>query len=292
MVMGYLTAKIKANAETLHKELDWLQSVIEARLNEHEPEAVSVDTVLQAPPPLENNRSTYADIIREHRMNPAERLIMLLALTPHIRPQLLDIFLQPNPVLKRGYTEFGGIQGKTHSGFLPTGETAFYLLAGDDLGVRFACQHLFDRDHFFAQDNLLGLESAAEGEPRISGQLVLSDEVLDLLTAGERRKPDFSRDFPARLLTTAMEPEDLVLSWETLDQLKELEAWIAYEQVLMTDPCLGKRLRPGYKCLFYGPSGTGKTITASVLGKKVGKDVYRIDLSSVVSKYIGEESVR
>jgi len=45
---------------------------------------------------------------------------------------------------------------------------------------------------------------------------------------------------------------------------------------------------PGYRSLFYGPSGTGKTLTATLIGAELGVDVYRIDLSMVVSKYIGE----
>ena len=49
-----------------------------------------------------------------------------------------------------------------------------------------------------------------------------------------------------------------------------------------------KRIKPGYRALFYGPPGTGKTLTATLLGKHTGKDVFRIDLSRVVSKYIGE----
>jgi SpoVK/Ycf46/Vps4 family AAA+-type ATPase len=40
--------------------------------------------------------------------------------------------------------------------------------------------------------------------------------------------------------------------------------------------------------MFYGAPGTGKTLTASLLGKYTERDVYRIDLSMVVSKYIGE----
>jgi SpoVK/Ycf46/Vps4 family AAA+-type ATPase len=49
-----------------------------------------------------------------------------------------------------------------------------------------------------------------------------------------------------------------------------------------------KKVKPGYKVLFHGPPGTGKTLTACLLGKETGKDVYRVDLSMVVSKYIGE----
>jgi SpoVK/Ycf46/Vps4 family AAA+-type ATPase len=40
--------------------------------------------------------------------------------------------------------------------------------------------------------------------------------------------------------------------------------------------------------LFYGPSGSGKTLAVQLLGKTLGIDVFRIDLSMVVSKYIGE----
>ena len=44
----------------------------------------------------------------------------------------------------------------------------------------------------------------------------------------------------------------------------------------------------GVSALFFGPSGTGKTLAAEVLAAELGLDLYRIDLSSVVSKYIGE----
>lgn len=293
MVNQHLLEQIKTNAITLEAELAWLERIIEMRLavlggDNGTTNGNTIDISHCSPPALEGNESMYANFIHHYEMNMAERLVILLALTPHIRPQLLDIFLQSNPVLNRGYTEFGGVQGKVHGGFLPTAETALYLLAANDLQTRFECQQLFDRDHFFARHNILKLESVEKGEPLVSGQLVLADEIIDFLTTGELRKPDFSRDFPARLLSTDMQWNDLVLSMETQEQLRELQAWIDYEQVLMNDLGLNKRLRPGYKCLFYGPSGTGKTITATVLGKRVGKDVYRIDLSSVVSKYIGE----
>jgi SpoVK/Ycf46/Vps4 family AAA+-type ATPase len=44
----------------------------------------------------------------------------------------------------------------------------------------------------------------------------------------------------------------------------------------------------GISALFFGPSGTGKTLAAEVLANELRLDLYRIDLSSVVSKYIGE----
>jgi len=59
-------------------------------------------------------------------MNPPERLVFLLALAPHVKPQLLDVFFEANDALRRGYTEFGGVKGQLHNGFLPTLETALF----------------------------------------------------------------------------------------------------------------------------------------------------------------------
>ncbi|WP_442953314.1 ATP-binding protein [Paucibacter sp. XJ19-41] len=56
----------------------------------------------------------------------------------------------------------------------------------------------------------------------------------------------------------------------------------------MQDWGLARTLKPGYRALFYGPPGTGKTLTATLIGQAAQVDVYRIDLSMVVSKYIGE----
>jgi hypothetical protein len=48
------------------------------------------------------------------------------------------------------------------------------------------------------------------------------------------------------------------------------------------------RYYPGVKALFVGPSGTGKTLAAGWLATKLGMPLYRVDLASVISKYIGE----
>lgn len=44
----------------------------------------------------------------------------------------------------------------------------------------------------------------------------------------------------------------------------------------------------GLSALFYGPPGTGKTMAVQVIAKDLGLDLYRVDLSRMVSKYIGE----
>ncbi len=49
-----------------------------------------------------------------------------------------------------------------------------------------------------------------------------------------------------------------------------------------------KKLGPGYRALFYGPPGTGKTLSATLLAKQYKMPLFRVDLSALVSKYIGE----
>jgi SpoVK/Ycf46/Vps4 family AAA+-type ATPase len=89
-------------------------------------------------------------------------------------------------------------------------------------------------------------------------------------------------------MTTALEWNDLVLPKTTLDEVEEIRAWITHRDILLHDWRLDKKIQPGYRALFYGPRGTGKTLTASLLGKTTGRDVYRVDLSLVGSKWVGE----
>jgi SpoVK/Ycf46/Vps4 family AAA+-type ATPase len=53
-------------------------------------------------------------------------------------------------------------------------------------------------------------------------------------------------------------------------------------------PSARTRYHPGVRSLFVGPSGTGKTLAAAWLASRLGLPLYRVDLASVASKYIGE----
>jgi SpoVK/Ycf46/Vps4 family AAA+-type ATPase len=83
---------------------------------------------------------------------------------------------------------------------------------------------------------------------------------------------------------------DLVLPAVTLRRLKEIAAAIKHRHVVYSDWGFEQRIASGLglKALFAGPSGTGKTMAAGVLARELGLSVYKIDLSAIVSKYIGE----
>lgn len=84
--------------------------------------------------------------------------------------------------------------------------------------------------------------------------------------------------------------EDLVLPDADLAALRSIAAFIAHRERVVGEWGFGAlRGAPrGLTALFSGPSGTGKTLAARVLGEELGVEAYRIDLSAIVSKYIGE----
>ncbi|HET6522181.1 MAG TPA: ATP-binding protein, partial [Geminicoccaceae bacterium] len=84
--------------------------------------------------------------------------------------------------------------------------------------------------------------------------------------------------------------DDIVLPDEALAQLHDICRRVVHKRRVLDGWGMGRKLPlgRGVAALFAGPSGTGKTMAAAILGRELGLDVYRIDLSRVVSKYIGE----
>ncbi|SDU58499.1 ATP-binding protein [Desulfobacula phenolica] len=283
------------NAQTLERELAWFQKILDIRIRLYFEQGCEYTSIEDVPAPdlnsgndPEKDNSLYARTIKEFSMSDAERIVLLLALIPHVRPQVLDTFFIDNQNFKRPFTEFGGWKGNTHSGFLPTGETVSFILAANSLEKRFKIIQLFEADHFFAKNNILRLENRGTGEPLFSGQLVISIDFLNRLTTGTTHKPDYNINFPAKLITTRLDWKDLVLPPEVFDEIQTINSWIRHGKTILKTWGFDRVIKPGYRSLFYGPSGTGKTLTASLIGKRAKADVYRIDLSMVVSKYIGE----
>ena len=276
------------NAHDLELELGWLTRVLDARFKTYfGMQQESLDVFAIAPPDLADSRSAYASFVRHYQFSFAERAAVVLALVPHIRPHLLDVFHARNKTFDRKYTEFGGVRD-ANGDFFPTGETLAFILAGTDLPLRFSLDALFQRDHVFTSHDILRLVPQGGDQTLLKGALQLSQDCLGQLTSGHIRRPDLSPDFPARYIETRLSWSDIVLHPGTLRQVQEIEVWLRHGNTLMGEWGMAPKLRPGYRALFYGPSGTGKTMTACLLGKATGRDVYKVDLSLVVSKYIGE----
>ncbi|MEM7574268.1 MAG: ATP-binding protein [Bacteroidota bacterium] len=216
------------------------------------------------------------------------RIAWILALLPQLVPGLLDNLLL-GPIQREGdFPQLGGVKGKQYRGYLATVQTVIFFLGGGEDQWRQDAQRLFASDHFFAEQRLLQAGEVPEGEPRSSGLLIPDAEVVETLLSDKTPRPHFSTQFPAERISTKMTWEDLVLNDRTNYQVEELLSWLDHGATLLNEWGMSKRIKAGYRVLFHGPPGTGKTLTATLVGQKKERDVYRVDLSMVVSKYIGE----
>lgn len=274
------------HAAAIAAELEWLGRVIHARLQDFfEP---GEDPFRPETPPDLPPTSALAKLVRGARLDADARLVLALAIAPHVNSAILDPFFVRNSAIDRTFSQFGG-GTSANGGFQPTAETALFLLAGADTAARIAAMRLFETDHALRQGAGVQLGSGtAPGTLAYGVPLSIHVHHVLALCDGHPPRPDFSPNFPAHRLVTALDWDDLVVPRDLHHNLGHILSWLQNRERILVDWGLGRQFGAGFKALFYGPPGTGKTLTASLLGKRTGLDVYRIDLSMVVSKYIGE----
>lgn len=275
-----------SNAAVIEAEIAWFQHLLDLRFRMHAGEAPDDYLMTIAPSPeLPGDRSSYAEAVRSSELSGSERLVLILALLPHLRPEALDPFLIPNPQTGRAFTEFGG-EFTTSGGFRPTRQTALFLLAGSSLQARIEHMRLFAADARLHAAGILQHPSGLVGQGPWT-PLIVDPAWVDRLVIGEGPS-SLERALPGGRLETEYDFSDLVLPHQARDELENIVTWMRHEQMLLGDWGFGRHVRPGYRALFHGPSGTGKTMVAAVVGKTLGRDVYRVDLAGIQSKYPGE----
>ncbi len=84
--------------------------------------------------------------------------------------------------------------------------------------------------------------------------------------------------------------DDMVLPDDSRDSVRELIARVRHRHTVLDEWGFRRKLSKGLgmAALFSGPPGTGKTMVASLIARELGQELYQIDLSRIVSKWIGE----
>ncbi len=178
-------ALLQQHADTLSSELNWMAEIIQMRLKNHLEAATEEGTFSTiAPPDVSGKEDSYARFITDNQLSAEERLILILALAPHLQPASLDILFTTNQTTGRPYSEFGGGANTNHKGFIPTIETALFLLAGSNITERLQAMLLLDYEHFFYSNHILIDEWLPETEPRGCQMLTLAPAVTDFLLFG------------------------------------------------------------------------------------------------------------
>ena len=122
---------------------------------------------------LDDNTSILGQYIKEEALSLEEIICICLALAPHISPHFLSSII--SEFLPNGgeFPEFGGIKGKNHRGILPTAETVVYILAGSDIDRRLEIITSLQLTNSLLQSNVLYIEQVPNGEPKLSGKLLI-----------------------------------------------------------------------------------------------------------------------
>lgn len=273
----------------LQQEVEWLQSVIDQAIKTYLIHEGHENRWQDIPMPiLTADDCCYSQTVLEWELNCYGRLALVLAMAPYIKPEVLDVFFSKNQLYDRGFTEFGGVVDKNHAGFLPTGQTLSFLIVGNEVALKAEVFNIFDRENLLTKKKVLSLSSTESYIPSLNGVLSIEEEWLHYFLTGKKTQPENSSLFPAQKITTNMDWEDVVLDHLVMEQVQEINKWLAYGETLMNEWGLFKKIKQGYRALFCGTPGTGKTLTATLIGKTAQRDVYQVDLSMVVSKYIGE----
>ncbi|GEJ45803.1 ATP-binding protein [Chryseobacterium sp. ON_d1] len=212
-----------------------------------------------------------------------EVIILLMALLPRLDPALL----------KRMYLEFPNSElfdfcATNDSGrlFYPTIQAVQYILGGDSISGRLKALDYFGPDSVIMKEELIAF--SVHDHIAMNSQISVHQEAFNAIIFGLELLPKMSNDFPAEQLNTRRSWADLILPQATLQELQSIEAWYHSSRILMEEWDMQKKLKPGFRVLFYGEPGTGKTLAASLLGKYTKRPVFRVDVSMLVSKYIGE----
>jgi AAA+ superfamily predicted ATPase len=269
-------------AEKIQKLFTHLEDVITWRINN------SSDDFKTAAPEFkisDHEGFQLGDYLSGKKLTHQEIIILLMALLPRLDPALLKrVYLEfPNSAL----FDFCSVNDNGRL-FYPTIQSVQYILGGESISERLQALDYFASDAVLVKDEIITLPGSAHDQTSFNSHINISQEAFNAIVFGSELLPKMSNDFPAEQLHTRRSWTDLILPQSTLDELQSIEAWYSSSRILMEEWDMQKKLKPGFRVLFYGDPGTGKTLAASLLGKYTKRPVFRVDVSMLVSKYIGE----
>lgn len=274
------------NSIFIENELEWFTQVLVTRLKLYfNQETTTSDIFSIMPPAIDGQEGAYADYIKKHHLEFEDRIFLMTAFVPFIKPQQFDCFNVKNADTGLRFLEFG-CEEKGNS-ILPSLETVLFILSGNSIARKIELANYFKSHPIFANKSFF--KNGFDENGTFSSMVISpSEELIDTLILNRPFNPQFSTSFPARKVSTNRSWEELILDEQTMQQINDIKLWVKYGEKVRNDWNLSTRIKPGYRALFFGPPGSGKTFTATLLGKETGKEVYCVDLSMVVSKYIGE----
>ncbi len=271
-----------SNVDAINEDIKTLKDVFHARLGESNDESTLLHWSKVT------DMGPYSDLCRD--LSRSERALLLFSLLPHYAPEVLRELVAPvqHGLIINNF-HVGGFVKRTSQQFIPTLQTVLFACAGTNKAEQQLIYRELVMEGSLMKKQIVSLLSFDDSGPTLSDKELipeLADEYVQFLLQGRQPRPDFGKNFPAKLLTTDKTWDQLILGQHTKRSVDLLIDWVEHG----TSFAKGTKgfFAPGYPALFYGPPGTGKSLTAGLIGKECGLNVFSVDASRVVSKYIGE----
>ena len=259
----------------LRAALESLEAVIAVRREERRggpaARALGLDGGEGIPPAAHYaGQGPLAQVIAAAGLTAPEALALVAAVAPYIDEKFDALYAD--------LTDRPGTTGLT-------GEVARTLMART-FDARLAATALLGAGAPLRSSGLITLDPPED----LSGRLRPDPALVAWLLGVPAGPPSPSSDFPARPLPTVHTLDDVVLSGPARRRVAELTDRIAHRDLVVDTWGYGRHHDnpAGLIALFHGPPGTGKTMTAAALARTVGLPAWVVDLSALVSKYIGE----
>jgi hypothetical protein len=225
-------------------------------------------------PPLDVHRGSgpLATTISGCSLSANEALILIAAIAPEI-----------DELVGRWFAELTGRSGSCGL----TGEVA-RCLVGRTFAARLAAVDLLEPAAPLRRLGLLRLEPSPEGV--LAGRLVPDVDLVAWVLGRRPPNPEESADQSVLPLRTVHTLDDIVVPAHVRERLEAVVARIRNRPLVVDEWGFSRHHdnASGVVVLFHGPPGTGKTMSAAVIARTVELPAFAVDLSGLVSKYIGE----
>lgn len=281
-----LSKTINVNHDSLNKEMEWLESLISIRCKELFLQGkLDFEPVEEIPElPKTDSDSPYGMIINTYQLQEMDRVLLALGIASAHYPSLFKSFIQIEESSSAFAIDVGGEYNKTNRSFKPTFQTALFLLAGKDLSLWSLYNAKLIAESVLLQNDIIYNRTETDF---IYGKIELDKAYLNYFLSGKKPRLDHGTYFPGSLYESDLTLDDIVLEPMVREQIKPIGQYIkALESGFFKSN--EHHFKSGFIALFYGAPGTGKTMLAGILANTYGIDMYHVDLSQVVSKYIGE----
>lgn len=268
------------NYEYLSAYIDWFNQVGSILENK----AYNPNDLPELPSNIEGD--PIVCFFEENKFDFEYQISLVVLLIDYYFPELMQPFL---PLFAKEKTRMliGGRISAHVKRFEPSMRTILYLLSGTNVTKRIAYSHILEE--FSNELFTLGVLEWKYADAKTCNSPIKISENFRLAMLGQKTvRLDSGDNFPARYSATKFEFDEVILSPETIGELQPMLAYLRVRKEILNDDELKKLVKPCFMTVFSGFPGTGKTLAAKTIGKMFNMPTYTLELSRVVSKYIGE----